>query len=504
MRLLAAVVLATACALPEDEVSVRIDELADPGSRFIVGRDDFGPGKFAHWGDLLSASRGHQTIEFLPGNYEDVPAQPNVQARAPGATYLSLGPDDSGTADEPRTFRASGDLHPFFRAPEEEVRLSGFHVGTIFGTAAHNVILQGFTFRGGAHQNAIWFGSSDNTVDSILVEENTSPYGVRILLWAQRNKVQNSVFRNPAFRGDGVAMQIRVPSASQGSGTMYDNQFLGNLIVDYNDGIAVTQSVGDNSDSVNGTIFADNYIFITPEKRSASPSGYVAAENAIDIKGGSSDPNNPVRVVNNRMHGFRYFDSESQVSGSDGAAIVIHNWARHVHVYGNTIWDSPVGTRIDAWPAGFPQIDREVVFEANVFHSIQSYAPEDRGVAFVSALPATFYRNTFSGCDVMMDRALRFGAHIMRENVAVNCPLGLAQASWLADGSNRTVKAIEMETLTLDPNRFIGGEPTELSLAQLRTTEGPRAGFTRPQKPDHSSLVRTDRSGSMGSTVRRR
>lgn len=336
-----------------------------------------------------------------------------------GLGTLVLGPAHVGTASRRKVVRGPALLHSFY-------------AGDTLGRATHHWVLHGLTFSGGNGQSSIWMGTYAVVVDSCVFEDIASPYGIRVRLWAHDNTIQQSVFRNPALLSDGVGIQIQVPRASQGSGTMHGNRVVGNDVVNYNDGIQITQAYPENLDILNGTLIDSNRIYLTSDKHTQGGT-HALAENAIDVKGGSSDPLDPIVIRRNVMYGFRYFDPAGGSSGSDGVAVTVHNWAHNVRFESNIISDSPGGFRESQWPVGDPDRNRSrgTVYVGNVLVDIQPYAPQDTGYAWKITVPAVLDGNTVARCGVFLGSpGVQVGALTAVGNVAVDCPLGEAETLW--------------------------------------------------------------------------
>jgi len=98
-----------------------------------------------------------------------------------------------------------------------------------------------------------------------------------------------------------------------------------------------------------GTIVDNNHMYINNEiytdcNGNHDINGECAyAENAIDLKAGSNNPNNPIIISNNKMWGFRKSDRTNSYLGDPGAAIPIHYNVKNVLIRDNLIFDSVLG-----------------------------------------------------------------------------------------------------------------------------------------------------------------
>ena len=95
-----------------------------------------------------------------------------------------------------------------------------------------------------------------------------------------------------------------------------------------------------------GTIIDANKIFITSEIYTNcsglhDENGSCAyAENALDFKAASNNPNNPVIVSNNHFWGFRHSDQTNSDLGDSGVAIVMHFGVNNIQIFSNVIFNS--------------------------------------------------------------------------------------------------------------------------------------------------------------------
>jgi hypothetical protein len=189
----------------------------------------------------------------------------------------------------------------------------------------------------------------------------------------------------------GVAVQVRknVPTV----GTIIVN----NEIYNYGDAIGIGQMKGDTGGApldlttgIPGTVIAENDLYVTPAYVESMNSGATGCiENAIDVKTGSMDPQNPVRIENNRLWGYRRVGS---CSGA-GEGIAIQCVTRHVVIRHNLIFDLPHGVRTEGWhtvangPCTIPNppASRFVTVLGNLFYGIVPFPtqfddPEINGV----------------------------------------------------------------------------------------------------------------------------
>lgn len=349
--------------------------------------------------------------------------------------------------------------------PASQALIDGFIIGEGNGNPSSHWILHGLTTQSHTTENSIRMGSTDVVVDLCWVRDART-YGIRGLLYAHDCVVQRCVMEgNPnAIAGDVPGVQLRIPNdgepAKGGSSNMHGWRIVNCQIYNFPDSIAVTHAVdniptpgGLGDGIINGTVIAGCDFYTTPDLYTVD--GKAPTENALDLKGGSSDPSDPVRVIDNRMHGFRF---STIVGGSDGAAVVVHNWSRNYYFGRNVMYDCPVGARVDVWPTGQPQVARGIVFEENVFHGIRPFAAGDAGKAIHARLPMTLRRNAFVHVTTIHNQAMLSGQpeHTMEHNVRVDAPLGTAATPWATGPGNYEMSERLAGNLLVDHEPWTG------------------------------------------------
>lgn len=278
-----------------------------------------------------------------------------------------------GRPERKRVIRYWGpgrEAHPVNRlesGPAYEATITGFS----FADARH-WILYGLTIRhplptgqfvGFIGYSGAGAGSAKVIVDSLLME-NASGYGMRISK-ASDSCVQNSVIRNMAVvTFDRPGIQIK-PGDNSGAHPTTGNRIVNNEIVNHTDAIALTNGTGE----IDGTLIEENDFYFTPDFISRLEDGKIGCtENGIDIKIGSSDPANPVRIENNRVWGSRFLRHCSGTA--DG--VVIHQLTKNLVLRQNVIFDVPVAITIKPFPDASPQT-RNVLIEKNLFYGVRGF-----------------------------------------------------------------------------------------------------------------------------------
>lgn len=151
--------------------------------------------------------------------------------------------------------------------------------------------------------------------------------------------------------GDAVAIILTGGPSWNTPGTIVNTKILNNEIKNCNDGIQtlkMPQFCGKGNYYVDypGTIIDANHIYVdstlyTDGNGSYDPDGlWALTENAIDLKGGSSDPNNPMIISNNYMWGYRRTDTIGGGSGSWGGALCGHYHVENLKIENNVLFDS--------------------------------------------------------------------------------------------------------------------------------------------------------------------
>jgi hypothetical protein len=241
--------------------------------------------------------------------------------------------------------------HPVNMTEQDRAVVLHLRVG-LDGDAADHWRIDRLTVRGAPWGNLVSFGSSNNVLNRLLVEEGQS-HQVTFADGATDNTLQNSVVRHTE----------RVPDADRTcvnlAGGQIGTRIVANEIYDCaGDGIQFSPNTGYG-------YVENNDIYLTSDLYSdcsgnLSDSGLCAcAENAIDFKS-PRDRQWPlaeaewVRIERNRMWGFRPTDSACGGTGSPGTAVAIGsgdtNAVDFVLLRDNIIMDSPGGVAIGVAP----------------------------------------------------------------------------------------------------------------------------------------------------------
>lgn len=314
-----------------------------------------------------------------------------------------------------RYFGAGADRHPVQRAADgdgNEALLQAFR----FSEARH-WLLHGLKIVPGVPMmqdtGQIAHHSSDIVLDSLLIEH--IPRNAVRIRQSNDNCVQNSVIRtaNPAV-SDRVGVNIRVrDSATTG------NRIVNNEIIDFGDAIQLTDDKRDPGLTADGTVVAENDLYVTEGYLARLDDGAQGCvENALDIKIGAAGAENPVRIIGNRIWGYRRIGVG--ICGGSGEAVVVQRYARHIILSQNVIFDVPIGVRSEVLPRGVAG-SRNLKIDDNLFYGIRAFdAGKLAGAALSLPTPAEVRGNTLSHSDSLTVRTpAEAAARIMRENTAL-------------------------------------------------------------------------------------
>ena len=159
-----------------------------------------------------------------------------------------------------------------------------------------------------------------------------------------------------------------------------NTKILNNEVYNSVDGFQAVKTGSANQNSINyeGTIIDCNHFFIdsliyTDCNGNQDNNGNCAyAENAIDLKSGSENPNNPFIITNNMMWGYRKADNTNSALSDPGAVIVAHFNVNNVLVDNNLIFDATRGIAVGNPVNGVAM--RNSGFSNNIIYGILGYS----------------------------------------------------------------------------------------------------------------------------------
>ncbi|MCF6356825.1 MAG: T9SS type A sorting domain-containing protein [Draconibacterium sp.] len=200
----------------------------------------------------------------------------------------------------------------------------------------------------------IYPGSDNNTVQNCRIErDDISIYHDRAAIGLSNNRKDNIAIKN--------------------------TKLLNNEIYNFVDGIQTIRLDEYNAHNNNyeGTIIDYNHIYIdttiyTNGKGKHDPDGdYAYAENALDLKVGSDNPDNPIIVTNNIMWGFRESDRTNSDLADGGAIMPVHYDVNNVIIENNISFNSTIGFSIADAKVSYSMANSKI--SNNVFYDIKKH-----------------------------------------------------------------------------------------------------------------------------------
>ena len=236
------------------------------------------------------------------------------------------------------------------------VDFKGARGGTPGSGCTHNIINRLYTSNMGA---AVRFGTDGDS--------NT----------LQNSRIEN--MRLDSRKKDVMAVIIEDNIEKTPGMTITNTKIINNEIVNNNDGIHVgrhnyTADGGKRqSGNIAGTIIDGNDIYITSDLYTDGhghhdPDGiYAYAEDGMDIKIGSDDPNNPMIISNNHVWGFRQSDTTGSSISSYGGGIGTHLGVYNIKIINNVVFDTMDGI---AGASGARQDEPYGMLNAEIKHNL--------------------------------------------------------------------------------------------------------------------------------------
>lgn len=240
-------------------------------------------------------------------------------------------------------------------------------------------------------------------------------FGIMFMDGSNNNTIQQSRIADQSLAGrkaDGVGISF-IGEVWNSQSYVYNTKIVANEFKNCGDGIMLMRLWKDWDASIpvptgyDGTIIDSNHIYISSDiytDGSGNPTtsgNYAYAENAIDLKAGSDNPNNKVIITNNFMWGYRQSDTTGSNTNDPGSAVSIHYGVQNVVIENNYIFDSVRG--ISAGDAkGFSYGLSDAIISDNIFWSIHEFdlvlwASNNLTVARNIIHGATYWAS-FNGC----------------------------------------------------------------------------------------------------------
>jgi hypothetical protein len=332
---------------------------------------------------------------------------------APNADYGTIRITSSGTDAEPRflALHDPSDRHPAQLTPEQQA-----NVRLIFDGGSHWVVHR-LSGMGYADQYALRVEPLSHHI--VIDRMNFADFRGAVLVLSGPDPaspthdvtIQHSRMDSMSASGidaDAVAVML--------SGSPWDEyrkvqdvHIVDNEIRNCNDGVMLIRHpelAGGHEVDYPGTVIDCNHFYVDSEvytdgAGNHDPDGLWAwTENAIDLKGGTDDPTNPVVVSNNMMWGYRRTDTNGGGSGSWGTAFGGHYHVKNVEVFGNVIFDSNRGLTFGD-PHGLPYSGENLNVHDNIFYDIGFSTSGGIGFChyFYESRNVRYERNTVVGVE---------------------------------------------------------------------------------------------------------
>ncbi len=216
--------------------------------------------------------------------------------------------------------------------------------------SSHNIINRYFTDNVAGGMVYIFSNSNNNTVQNCRVQKS-----------------------NINFNLDRAAIAL----SGDGGTSIKNTKILNNEIYNFVDGFqAVKDYPYENTVNYEGTVLDYNHFFIdslmyTDCNGNPDVHGNCAyAENAIDLKSGSENPDNPFVITNNMMWGYREADMTDSDLDDVGSAMVCHYNVNNLIVSNNLFYNSTRALTVGGAVNGSAMRNSE--FSGNVVYGIKT------------------------------------------------------------------------------------------------------------------------------------
>ena len=197
----------------------------------------------------------------------------------------------------------------------------------------------------------------------------------------------------------------------------------------------------------NNTIYIDNTIY-TDCNGNHDPEGQCAyAENAIDLKAGSNNPNNPIVISNNKMWGYKKSDTTNSELNDHGTAIAGHYNVKNLLIENNLIMDSDFGININSPLDGLSSINNANI-NNNIFQNILNYP-----IGLVSASDISITNNLFT--DLKKYPNLQYGIYWL---LVINSKNIQVENNRVFNTNGRSALLLTLENLISNQNEYFDSE----------------------------------------------
>ena len=291
-------------------------------------------------------------------------------------------------------------------------------------------------------------GSSFNTLNRCFTYNNAR--SVRVLDACNNNTIQRCRFGSMTLgsrKSDMTAIEA-LPEISE-TMEIKNLKLIANEIVNANDPFQSVTYWSDEAPDLNGEglIIDSNHFYITDDLYTdcegvPDTTGWCSySENAVDLKFGSSNPDNPVIITNNHFWGYRMADNTDSYVEDMGGALVVHYGIKNTIMENNVIFDSNM-----AFSSGDPRgydygIGGNSTFKNNLIYQCATSWQHPWGTLMDIKDSGEFEvtNNEIFDCDGMGIRLIRNGVgFVYRDNIQLDCAEG-----WYDDGYSNDGAIIE-------------------------------------------------------------
>jgi len=230
--------------------------------------------------------------------------------------------------------------------------------------------------------NPILLKNSNNIVINRYFLENTGT-GIYLYPGSNNNTIQNSRFQKNDYTISHDRAAVGLLNNGKSNIAIKNTKVINNEIVNYVDAFQAIKWNGSNL-NYEGTIVSNNDMYVDSKLYSdcsghQTPTGSCSfSENAIDLKSGSSNPQNPMIITNNRMWGFKKSDRTNTSLSDWGTAVGIHYGVNNVVFENNIIFNSDRGISIADPREGYAMrnssISKNILYNINGLGIYISYS----------------------------------------------------------------------------------------------------------------------------------
>ncbi|MBW2736315.1 MAG: hypothetical protein JRH20_28335 [Deltaproteobacteria bacterium] len=343
------------------------------------------------WSEINNAA--YRLFYVAPGDYRSV-----------GRVTIT----QSGTEVKPRfiSLHNNNDLHPGKLPLEQQVNvLLGFSGASYWIVDRLSAVAMPNEPYSKAFVMVYLRSSSQHNIFNRLFFDKLEGRAVELSSGSHNNTIQSCRIQGMtirALKSDTNAIQFSSASGDT-SRVVKNTRILNNEIVNCCGGVAL-QRLASMPTNYEGTVIDGNHFTInasiyTDGAGNFDPKGsWAYAENAIDLKAGSDNVDNPVIITNNYLWGFRKSDPTDSSIGDHGTALVAHNGVWNVFIQQNVIFDSSRGVTLSVKNT-FPYSGENIEVMGNVFESVADiwHATNPSVNFYYESNKVTFTLNTLVG-----------------------------------------------------------------------------------------------------------